>query len=85
MTPKPQRNHAYIHMRNRGYTVNIDYDQVEHDEAERIIKAVMQIVREGIAEDLKKGAPWLTRSPHAQRRASAAPANSANSRAASTP
>ena len=54
MTPKPQRNHAYIHMRNRGYTVNIDYDQVEHDEAERIIKAVMQIVREGIAEDLKK-------------------------------
>jgi hypothetical protein len=57
---KLPRGHAYIRMRNGGYKINIDYPEVESSEAERIIEAVMAIVRGAfttppVAEALAKG------------------------------
>lgn len=42
---KLPRGHAYIRMRNRGYRIDIDYPEVDSEQAEQIIKAVMKIVR----------------------------------------
>ena len=44
---KLPRGHAYIRMRNRGYRFDIDYPELDSEQAERIIKAVIAIFREG--------------------------------------
>jgi hypothetical protein len=48
---KLPRGHAYIRMRNKGYKVNIDYPEVDSAAAERLIKAVMEIVKEEWAQE----------------------------------
>ncbi len=48
---KLPRKHAYIHMRNRGGVIDIDYPEVDSPEADRIMKAVMAILREEVAKE----------------------------------
>jgi hypothetical protein len=43
---KLPRGHAYIRMRNKGASVNIDWAEVDSETAEKAIQAVMAIVRE---------------------------------------
>jgi hypothetical protein len=50
---KLPRGHAYIRMHNRGYKIDIDYPEVDSEQAERIIKAALEIV----AEDAEGGKP----------------------------
>jgi|GEM_PF-4651838 len=46
---KLPRGHAYIHMRNRGYSIDLDYRELDSEEAELAIKAVMSIVAQHCA------------------------------------
>jgi len=41
---KLPRGHAYIRMRNRGCAFHIDYEEVDSAEAERMMKAVLEIL-----------------------------------------
>ena len=41
---KLPRGHAYIYMRNRGCAIDIDYPEVDSEEAARILEAVMAII-----------------------------------------
>ena len=41
---KLPRGHAYIRMRNRGYSIDIDFPETNSEQAEQAIKAVMAIV-----------------------------------------
>jgi len=43
---KLPRGHAYLRMRNRGYTIEIEYMEVDSEQAERAIKAAMAVVRD---------------------------------------
>ena len=54
---KLPRGHAYIRMRNRGYKIDIDYDELDSAEAERIIKAVMSIAFQRSICDAAPAAP----------------------------
>ena len=41
---KLPRGHAFIHMRNRGYKIDVDYPETDSAEAESVIKAIIAIV-----------------------------------------
>ena len=43
---KLPRGHTYIHMRNRGYAIDIDYLEIDSLQAEHMIKAVLAIMNE---------------------------------------
>ena len=43
---KLPRGHAYIRMRNNGGYIHIDYPEVDSPEAERMIKAVLAVLKE---------------------------------------
>ena len=45
---KPPRKHAYIHMRNCGGVIDLDYPEVDSPEVDRMMKAVMAILGEEI-------------------------------------
>lgn len=52
--PKYQRGHAYVRVRNRGYSVDIDFPEVDSPCAERMIKAVMEILKADEEQAAKK-------------------------------
>ncbi len=45
---KLPRGHAYIRMRNRGGSIDIEYPEIDSDQAARIMEAAMAIVREDL-------------------------------------
>lgn len=45
---KLPRGHAYIHMRNRGGKIDLDYPEMDSPEVARMMKAVMAILGEEI-------------------------------------
>jgi hypothetical protein len=46
---KLPRGHAYIHVRNHGETIHIDYPEIDSAQAGRVIDAAMAIVREDLS------------------------------------
>ena len=52
---KLPRNHAFIHMRNRGYGMDIDYEMVDSPEAKEMMEAACAILRRNMdkAKEMK--------------------------------
>jgi len=44
------RGHAYVRMRNRGYKIDIDWPAIDSPEAEEMIKAVCEILKQRSAQ-----------------------------------
>ena len=40
------RGHAYVRVRNRGYSIHIDFTELDSAIAEKMIKAAMDVYRE---------------------------------------
>lgn len=53
-TDKLPRNHAYVHMRNRGYSIHIDFREVDSEIAEKMIKAAMAAYDEAMGKGKAK-------------------------------
>ena len=48
-TDRLPRGHAYVRVRNKGYSIHVDFPAVSDDVAERMIEAAMKVFREDAA------------------------------------